>query len=125
MSMYKSVAIVALVVSASASGQQPQAGDRDPIEVYVANGRIDVPEEVAEANNGHRAIIWRLRTGGHTFQDQGIVFDGAGANYFRCGAFANGRMVRCMRNGYQPGVKYKYTVLVNGLEPLDPWIKNR
>ena len=122
------VAAACLCAAALAQGLR----DRDPIDVYVRNGRIVVPEDEAVSEPSHGAIVWRLMTAGHAFPDDGIVIEDGGA--FRCRVWdPDGTTYRCQKLRHEPGRRYKYLVNVvartgqgdRHLPPLDPFIQNR
>lgn len=123
-------ATLAFALSAFAQNPPPQweRPERQPIDVRVVDGRVDVPESEALTTEGEGALVWRLVTPGYAFPDDGIVIDAV--SVFRCQAMAGGRLYRCLKLRHVRGARYKYDVKVIDdrtrlpLPVLDPWIQN-
>jgi|GEM_PF-5953378 len=104
--------------------------DRDIIDVQVVRGAITVSEEEAHTNDGHGALVWRVVTPGYAFTADGIVFDGKGADKYKCKVEPKGDKFRCDKLKHVKLDRYKYVVKVKptggaaAVPPLDPWIVN-
>ena len=123
------VVLAASFMALAAVAQQDRRPDRQVIDVQVINGRIVVPEEVAETNEREGALVWRLVEPGYAFPENGIVVDSKGKHRCRVNP-ENERRFRCAKLRHDPGERYKYVVNVidtrsqQPLEPLDPYIQN-
>ena len=121
--------VVAAMASALlAAGPAQAQGSERVIEVRVANGQIQVPEQEVRINRRQGAIRWQLSTPGHTFPDNGIVIQNAGSAFDNCKPLHQGTSFKCVRRGHVDKARYKYEVNVNrgstALPTLDPIIQN-
>lgn len=77
-------------------------------------------------------IIWQIDTNGYAFPNNdtdGIKFvtnPMPDSGEFTCGLVpqSGARAFYCKADNSQPGKKYKYTITIQGVTPLDPWIHN-
>lgn len=131
--MRKPLLACALFVLTLGAGAQNEVSQwdrpaRQPIEVRVVDGQVDVPESEVVTTENQGALIWHLVTPGYTFPDDGIVIDAV--SVFRCQSAAAGRVYRCLKLRHVRGARYKYDVKVLDertglpLPVLDPWIQN-
>ena len=144
--MKKTVFAVASIVALTACGTtgttrstaHELTGNVAYVYVFVdSNGRLYANPEVLAVRNKNTQIVWRLSAAAsYTFPDDAIVitdpdplgeFDDCKGN-IKGKRADNGLTFICKDNNNKQGDPrarhYKYTIKVNGAQPLDPWVVN-
>lgn len=99
-------------------------GDPRPTTVDVVNGHVVVDQEPIIVNTRGASIIWRVPNfSSLQFPQNAVTFANAPEGEFNCTVSGNGKQVVCVDRNSKPA-RYKYTIRLQGFDPLDPSVVN-